>query len=356
MKVLLLGDFSSLHTHLAQGLRELGHDVQLYSNGDGWKKIPGNFRRLSAFDKANSLLLKVGNLLYQLILVLRLGKYDIIQIINPYIFSNSRLANYFFSILRRKSGSFAYIACGTDPYYIKSAESLDYFTMSTEDCALLFNRKDDVRINAVLRNVDIVIPSAYDYYVGYRGEIKNLGCPLFLPVEIIDFAGLDYDNKQPLRIYHGITRPKFKGSDYFTTAMKKLKANYPNDVELVIKEKLSYTEFLDELKDCHVFLDQCNSYGYGMNAVLAASFGKIVLTGAEDAALGYLDVKSACPFINAKPDSDQIYEELEKLVGNNREWYLEQSKAHYNYVLRFHDRNKVAAQFINVLANHQGEK
>ena len=41
MKILLLGDYSSLHNYLKKGLVELGHEVTLLSNGDGWKKIPG---------------------------------------------------------------------------------------------------------------------------------------------------------------------------------------------------------------------------------------------------------------------------------------------------------------------------
>ena len=42
MKVLLLGEFSSLHRYLKEGLQELGGiDVKLFANGDSWKKIGG---------------------------------------------------------------------------------------------------------------------------------------------------------------------------------------------------------------------------------------------------------------------------------------------------------------------------
>ena len=41
MKILLLGEYSNVHWTLAEGLRTLGHDVTVISNGDGWK----NYKR-----------------------------------------------------------------------------------------------------------------------------------------------------------------------------------------------------------------------------------------------------------------------------------------------------------------------
>ena len=40
MKILLLGEFSGLHWNLAEGLRALGHDVCVASDGCGWRNYP----------------------------------------------------------------------------------------------------------------------------------------------------------------------------------------------------------------------------------------------------------------------------------------------------------------------------
>ena len=40
MKILLLGEYSAIHKNLREGLISLGHEVNLASNGDGWKNIP----------------------------------------------------------------------------------------------------------------------------------------------------------------------------------------------------------------------------------------------------------------------------------------------------------------------------
>ena len=40
MKILLLGEYSNVHATLAKGLRALGHEVLVVSNGDFWKNYP----------------------------------------------------------------------------------------------------------------------------------------------------------------------------------------------------------------------------------------------------------------------------------------------------------------------------
>ena len=40
MKILLLGEYSNVHNTLAMGLRALGHQVTVVSNGDFWKDYP----------------------------------------------------------------------------------------------------------------------------------------------------------------------------------------------------------------------------------------------------------------------------------------------------------------------------
>lgn len=37
MKILLIGEYSNVHWTLAEGLRTLGHEVCVVSNGDFWK-------------------------------------------------------------------------------------------------------------------------------------------------------------------------------------------------------------------------------------------------------------------------------------------------------------------------------
>ena len=40
MKILLIGEYSNVHWTLSQGLRALGHEVTVLSDGDSWKNYP----------------------------------------------------------------------------------------------------------------------------------------------------------------------------------------------------------------------------------------------------------------------------------------------------------------------------
>ena len=40
MKILLIGEYSNVHATLAKGLRQMGNQVTVVSNGDFWKDYP----------------------------------------------------------------------------------------------------------------------------------------------------------------------------------------------------------------------------------------------------------------------------------------------------------------------------
>jgi len=109
MKILLFGDFSGLHWALKEGLIELGHEVQLASAGDGWKKIPGADINLEG-----------GFPLSALKLAANWGKFkghDIVQFISPILFSPRLGAKVTQSALTRirdaNDKSFLIVAGGT---------------------------------------------------------------------------------------------------------------------------------------------------------------------------------------------------------------------------------------------------
>lgn len=54
MKILLLGEYSNVHATLAEGLRMLGHDVTVASNGDFWKNYPRDISLVRRPQKSKS--------------------------------------------------------------------------------------------------------------------------------------------------------------------------------------------------------------------------------------------------------------------------------------------------------------
>ncbi|MBR6370483.1 MAG: glycosyltransferase family 1 protein, partial [Bacteroidaceae bacterium] len=77
MKILLLGEYSNVHNTLALGLRALGQQVCVASDGDGWKNYPRDID-LSRENKGK------GTFLFNLIKSLpHMKGYDVVQLINP---------------------------------------------------------------------------------------------------------------------------------------------------------------------------------------------------------------------------------------------------------------------------------
>ena len=74
-----MGEYSNVHATLADGLRKLGHQVSVLSNGDFWKNYP---RDINMVRKPG----KLGGIMYLAKLytiVHKLRGYDIVQLINP---------------------------------------------------------------------------------------------------------------------------------------------------------------------------------------------------------------------------------------------------------------------------------
>ena len=79
MRILLLGEYSNVHATLEKGLRELGHDVTLISNGDFWKDYPRDID----LSRHNGIMGGVGYVARLLWLLPKMRHYDVVQIINP---------------------------------------------------------------------------------------------------------------------------------------------------------------------------------------------------------------------------------------------------------------------------------
>ena len=84
MKIALIGESSGLHSGLKCGLEQLGHHVDIYSNGDGFKKISSDkilYPYSSGFfERLWSMLFTVPSLLKSIS-----RNYDAVQIINPHV-------------------------------------------------------------------------------------------------------------------------------------------------------------------------------------------------------------------------------------------------------------------------------
>ena len=115
MKILLLGEYSNVHATLAEGLRTIGHQVTVVSNGDFWKDYPRDIDVSRRPGKLGGLLLTAK--LYCLLPKLR--GYDVVQLINPMFFElKAERLFWFYKWLRRNNKRLILGAYGMDYYWV----------------------------------------------------------------------------------------------------------------------------------------------------------------------------------------------------------------------------------------------
>jgi S-adenosylmethionine:tRNA ribosyltransferase-isomerase len=99
MKILLIGEYSNVHWTLAEGLRALGHDVTVASEGDDWKNYPRDIDLRREGLGSNSLLKRLKGTIRFIGKVARiwpqLRGYDVVQLINPVFLDFRNVLDYF---------------------------------------------------------------------------------------------------------------------------------------------------------------------------------------------------------------------------------------------------------------------
>lgn len=351
MKVLLLGEFSSVHRYLKQGLLEIGDiDVSLYGNGNGWKNIEGADGCLFT-EGAKKLKKLYNNLIEPCVNAKKYRGYDVVQLINPQIFP--LLSNLFIlDKLERENNSISLLAVGGD-YALTEAYKegkFEYYAYDYEKRMINFYDSSKLRgkmniyiDKKVVQMSDIIIPGSYEYTVGYENNVKlNKVIPFPINVKEIEYTENIVQGK--IIFFHGINKELEKGTPFIRKALERLKQKYPNDVEIIMDGHMPFAKYIELMKKTNVVIDQCCAYGYGMNACIAMAQGKVVMSGNSTEARKSLGIDDV-PIFHVRPDEEQIYDQLVYIVENKKlipEWGYQSRK----HIEDYHDYIRVAQQYL----------
>ena len=179
MKILLIGEYSNVHATLAEGLRHLGHEVTVISNGDFWKAYPRDIDVSRPVGRWGGLrlLTKIYTLLP------RLRGYDVVQLINPMFFELKAERLFFlYRYLCQHNRKVFLGGFGMDWYWVHTCvtqKPLRYSdfnigeTLRTNPDALrerhdwLGTAKE--RLNQLIDNdCDVIITGLYEYWACYH--------------------------------------------------------------------------------------------------------------------------------------------------------------------------------------------
>jgi len=362
MKVLLLGDYSNVHWTLAEGLRALGQEAVVVSNGDGWK----DYRR--DVDLRRKSLGKADTLAYYLRcwrVVRQLRGFDVVQLINP-VFLDLRAKRIppFYKALRRQNGRMFLGAFGMDHYWVKTCLDCQTFRYSDfnigprarteEPYNQAFIRDwldgEKTELNQrIAEDADGIISGLYEYDCCYRPCFPGKTTFIPFPIDLSSVAPKTPRREgAPVRFFVGVqkTRDTYKGTDIMLRALERVKARHPEACEVVRVENAPYAEYVRLMDSSDVILDQLYSYTPAMNALVAMAKGLVVVGGGEPENYEILGEKELRPIINVVPDEDDVFRKLEDLALHP-ERLAQLSADSVEYVRRHHDHVKVAQRYLD---------
>ena len=354
MRILLLGENSGLYRYLKQGLLELGHDVTFAADGDGWKKISGYDIPIYTTKRRNSIAGKIDRYIVKPIKDTRFSNYDIVQVVSPGVFYWSIIPIMFKKLKRTNKRVFLSISgLSPDMYnYWKNNKYGIYYQMFYKSPELLkdyeskslFKSMRWKAIDVAYKSVDGLIPVIPFEYEKPYSQRKNIRKAITLPVNVNEIQYKPNIVNDKIVFFHGINSYESKGSEIIINAMKKIEEKYNTDVECIVADRMPYNEYLDTINKANVIIDQCKSYGYGMNACISLAKGKLVMSGAEKQVFETIP-KEECPIYNILPEEDQIFKEMERIIAdrNNIEEIGERGR---KYIEKYHDHVSVAKQYI----------
>ena len=356
MKILLIGEYSNVHNTLAKGLRQLGHEVCVISNGDFWKNYPRDIDVSRSEGRLGGirLLLRLWTLLP------RMRGYDVVQLVNPMFFElKAERLFFFYSYLRRHNKRIFLGAYGMDWYWVETCTNkkpLRYsdFNFGSElrtDAEAVREQRDWLgttkeRLNKMIaQDCDGIITGLYEYHVCYNPIFPEKTC--YIPFPILS-STCTIHNQLPLKLFIGISKQRsaYKGTDIMLKAAQAIQQKYPQQVELKVAEGVPFDQYQQMMDDSDVLLDQLYSYTPAMNALLAMSKGMIVVGGGEPENYEILGETELRPIINVEPNYDSVFHELEQLVLHP-ERIPELKQQSIEYIKKHHDYVKVAMQYVD---------
>lgn len=361
MKILLIGEYSNVHWTLAEGLRVLGHQVCVVSNGDFWKNY---LRDISLVRRSSNYLSGLQYTLNVIATLPRLRGYDIVQLINPCFLELKAEKNLFvYKYLRKHNGKIFLGGYGMDHYWVDFCTTTDVFRYSDFKLGKEVRNNEQnrheiadwihgekARLNqTIAEDCNGIITGLYEYQTVYEHYFPQKSHFIPYPVNLTETESIKkHSTGDKIRFFIGISkgRSQYKGTDIMYRALQKVCEKYPQLCEIVKAEGVPFDEYSRLMEHSDVLLDQLYSYTPAMNGLLAMAKGLVLVGGGEPENYEILGENELRPIVNVVPDEENVFRQLEKLVLE-KECIPRLSAQSREYVKKHHNYVKVAQQYID---------
>lgn len=364
MRILFMGDYSGYHATLAAGLRHRGHDVTVVSDGNRYMDTGRDITltRRGGFLGSMHYLYDVTRLLESL------KGYDAVQLIGPHFLSlRPGKISYVLEQLRKHNGAVGLSMCSLDHFYVKAMLTDDLLPYSEfmaggkpTEYSSACSRTVEQWMQPVCRDlakqvyeeVDAAFTALYEYHAVACNLIpKEKLCYIGIGVDtkaLQPTTGVSLTDKERLRIFIGAKAETemIKGIPTLQRALERVAEENPEHYEIVRVGGVSLHEYLSEMQQADVVVDQLYSMTPATNALQAMAMGKVVIGGGEQVYYDFIGEPELRPIINVDPRDANLSETLAAALAD-RAALEQRAKQGRELVVRHNDINMVTDRFLN---------
>lgn len=364
MKILLLGEASFVHSTLRDGLKALGHDVTLISEGNNGRGCPRDvdLERSPRWGKLGGL-----KVLWKLLVNIgRLRGNDVVLIHNyQFVPLKVRWNALMLDFLKRNNRLVAKGCYGDDPQVLeRQLEGVPrysdmYWRGAPQNVAVNAARLAEQRLPEIVwiwrkstRDADVLLPCLYEYYLSYDVEpFRRKLVYMPLPVEILQEGGRVKGTGPRIKVLVGVQRKRdyIKGARKIGKMVEEVSKRNPGRLDIRYVEDVPYADYCRMLDGADVLVDQLYSFTPSMNSLAAMARGTVVIGGGEEDFYRFIGEKELRPIINVSPENsfeDNVKAIEAAIVPEGGVERL--SKESMEFVRKYHDSRKVAAMHVEL--------
>ncbi len=363
-RILLLGDYSNLHSQLGRTLRAMGHDVTVMSQGSGFQDTERDINIVRKPGKLNGLKFAM-QCMFSLHKYMR--GYDIVALQHEtFLPLKPQRLRYFFDRLRGENGKVFLSFAGRDvPYldqcldenspiryneYRIAKSRTDYFTNSSKSLSEWFAPEMRAYTDYFFEHIDGAVTALYEHYTAAQRVLPDDKIAYGgIPIDVDALAQVvlpGFDDGVQLFLGRHRERKDEKGTDLLEIASRRVEQMHPGKSRLRIIENVPYAEYVKLMCSSHVVLDQIYSYTPATNALIAMSRGLNVVSGGEDDYYNFIGEHDNRPIINAPTNVDDLTDVLADVVMHP-ELIAERGLRSREFVIKHNATNIVAQRYLN---------
>lgn len=166
----------------------------------------------------------------------------------------------------------------------------------------------------------------------------------YFPINLNEYKApyIKPERNSKLRILHAPSNFSVKGTQYIIEAIEALKSKY--DFQFSVLSNVSVKDVYESILSSDLIIDQMLVGFYGLFSIEAMALSKPVICYIRSDI--WKNIKHDCPIYNASPDN--LGKVLENIL-KNPEQLNEQASLARQYVERYHDSEKIAQYYFQIL-------